>query len=107
MVYFPTHLKYHRSLPLPESAVVNYGAVNGPNTSPAGNEHTRTHTYEPHRLQANGYIANGGDAEEDDTASATLHESIHGITRPVQAAITTTPEWRQAVTVAIVVLLHV
>jgi hypothetical protein len=73
LVYFPRHLKYHRTLSLPESDGVRYEAI--PNAS----------------------LAN---------ADNILHEPINGTTRPVQASIDTTPAWRQAVLMAIVVVAH-
>lgn len=104
LVYFPPQLKYHRSLPLPEAPAATYGAIGS--TSDNARNATRIHST---GLPNGNGISHDADEDgmDDGDGRATLHESIHGVTRPVQASIMTTAEWRQAVTVAIVVLLHV
>jgi hypothetical protein len=79
LVYFPQHLKYQRIFPLISSPRPAYAAAAFPDL----------------------------DSSDDDDVPNTLHESVHGHTRPVRARIATTPEWRQAVTVAVIVFLHV
>lgn len=73
LIYFPRHLKYHRTLALPEDGDRGYEAI--PNASLA-------------------------------TDTNILHEPIDGTTRPVKAKVETTPAWRQAVLMGVVVAVH-
>ena len=106
LIYFPPHLKYHRSLPLPTAPTASYGAAD---TSAAGTASAQPGHGSSGPL-VNGHprgLANGDDGDDDEEGTTTLLESVHGEIRPVQVSITTTAEWRQAVTVAVVVVLHV
>ena len=75
LVFFPTHLKYQRTLPLTPPST-RYGAVNEDEAT--GDE------------RANG---------EDGGSNGRIIKSS-------QPRVTTTPEWRLAVTLGIVVSLH-
>lgn len=80
LYYFPLHLKYQRTLPLSGSPRPGYGALADGDNAATGND-------------------------RDD--SSVVEERVDGTRRPVKVTITTTPEWRLAVAMGVVVFLHV
>lgn len=102
-------MKYHRSLPLPSAPAASYGAADISAAGAAGAALARPE-HGSSRPLSNGFpqgLANGDDGDDDEEGTTTLLESVHGEIRPVRVSITTTAEWRQACTVAVVVVLHV
>lgn len=69
LVYFPTHLRYQRTLPLDDDSAPNYGAVGEP------------------------------------VMNARIEQAVAGV-KPTESSVSTTPEWRLAITLGWVVVLH-
>jgi len=76
LIYFPRHLKYQRTLPLPTAPPTTYGAASDEQRVPHPDE------------------------------SNVVVERVDGFSKPVKARLSTTPEWRLAVTLGAVVAIH-